>query len=182
MSSLPPAPPGPPVHITDKCVFFYGYELQIPEGRLQMWYPSSFRDPQYPGVRFQTGEHYVMYRKALAMDDWATAQRVSNAATPLEANRLGRQVKNFDGEKWRSMVDRVAEECNWLKFSQVEECRIALLGTGDKTLAEASPVDRNWGIGFRGDEAEGKEQEWGRNLLGQALMRVRDRLKEEAKM
>lgn len=30
------------MHITDKYVFFYGHELQIPESRLQMWYLASF--------------------------------------------------------------------------------------------------------------------------------------------
>jgi len=46
-------------------------------------------------------------------------------------------------------------------------------------LVEGSPVDRVWGIGFRGDEAEGKEEEWGLSLLGKALMRVRERLRRE---
>jgi ribA/ribD-fused uncharacterized protein len=100
----------------------------------------------------------------------------------MEANRLGRQIRDFDSEKWRSMVDEIAEECNWLKFSQIEEGRDALLATGHKTLAEASPVDRNWGIGFRGDEAEGHENEWGKTILGQALMRVRARLRHETEV
>ena len=179
MSSLPPAPPGPAVHITDKYVFFYGYELQIPEGRLQMWYPSSFTDLKYSGIRFQTAEHYVMYRKALTFDDKTTADRILIAATPREANKLGREVQGFKPDVWRSKVDDIAEECNYLKFSQVWECKVALLETGDKTLAEASPVDRNWGIGFAGDKAEGHEEEWGRNLLGKALMKVRERLRKE---
>jgi len=174
----PGAPPS--VITTPSHVFFYGYELQLPEGHLQQWYPSSFTDPTYPHVRFQTAEHYIMYRKAVAMDDAETANRIATtAATPAEARRMGREVRGFKPDVWRGMVEKVAEEGNWLKFSQVEECREALLGTGDKVLAEASPEDRIWGIGFRGDEAEGKEAEWGRNLLGKALMKVRDRLRGE---
>lgn len=113
------------------------------------------------------------------MDDGDTARRVLNVATPMEANRLGREVKNFEVDRWRGMVDDVAEQCSWLKFSQVEECRTALLGTGDKVLAEASQVDRNWVIGLAGDQADGREPESGRNLLGHALMRVRERLRGE---
>lgn len=120
-----------------------------------------------------------MYRKALAMEDTATAERVLLAATPAEAQRLGREVRGYDSELWRSMVEQVAEDATWLKFSQIEECKAVLLGTGDKILTEASPVDRNWGIGFRGDEAEGRESEWGRNILGKALMKVRERLRGE---
>lgn len=167
------------VHHTDTHLHFYGYELQIPESRLQNWYPSIFSDPKDPSIRFPTNEHYIMYRKALAMSDNATAARILKAATPTEAQKLGREVKNYDSKIWKEMVDQVAEDGNYLKFSQIEECRSVLLGTGEKVLVEASPVDRNWGIGFRGDEAEGREEEWGRNILGKALMRVRERLRKE---
>lgn len=120
-----------------------------------------------------------MWRKALAMNDQEVAGRVLVAATPSEANKLGRQIKSFDSAKWRGMVDQVAEDGSWLKFSQVQECRGVLLDTGDRVLVEASPGDRNWGIGFAGDKAEGNEEEWGKNLAGKALMRVRDRLRKE---
>lgn len=170
---------GPAVHKTSKYLFFYGYELQVPESRLQNWYPASFTDETNPSIRFATGEHYIMYRKALAMNDHETAARVLIAATPSEANKLGREIKSFDSAKWRGMVAQVAEDLGWLKFSQVKECREVLLGTGDRVLVEASPLDRNWGIGFAGDKAEGREEEWGKNLAGEALMRVRDRLRKE---
>ena len=114
------------------------------------------------------------------MGDKEVANKVLDAATPLEANALGREVKNFDGKKWRDMVDTVAEDVCWLKFSQVAECRKALLDTGNKDLVEASPVDRKWGIGFAGDEAVGNEKEWGQNLAGKALMKVRDRLRQDS--
>lgn len=120
-----------------------------------------------------------MYRKAVIMGDNSIAERILNAPTPKEAGKLGREVKYYDGDKWKDSVDEVAETCNYLRCTQIEECRQALLDSGDRVLAEASPVDRNWGIGFRGDEAEGKEDEWGRNILGKALMRVRDRLRKE---
>lgn len=173
---------GPAVHHTPTHVYFYGYELQLPESRLQNWYPSVFSDPKDPGIRFPTNEHYIMWRKAVAMNDRATADKILVAATPTEAQRLGREVKNYDPELWRRIVDQVAEDGNWLKFSQVEECRSALLATGEKGLVEASPVDRNWGVGFRGDEAEGNEDDWGRNILGKALVRVRGRLRKEGKI
>lgn len=174
-------PYGPAVYHTPTHVFFYGYELQLSEARLQNWYPASFSDPKHPKIRFPTNEHYIMWRKAMAMDDSETASKILVAATPTEAQRLGREVRNYKPEVWQALVDQVAEDGNWFKFSQVEECKAALLATGDKKLAEASPVDRNWGIGFRGDEAEGNEAEWGKNILGKALERVRKRLRKEGK-
>jgi ribA/ribD-fused uncharacterized protein len=174
-------PYGPSVWYTDKHLFTYGYELQLPEARLQNWYPSSFVDPEDPSTRFQTMEHYIMWRKAMCFQDHETAKKILVAATPSEAQALGREVKNFCGSRWRKDVLGVAIDGNWLKFSQVAECREALLATGDRVLAESNPADRNWGIGFRGDEAAEHESEWGTNLLGMAQMRVRDRLREEGK-
>ena len=57
-----------------------------------------------------------------------------------------------------------------------ERLRAALLATGDTILVEASPYDRIWGIG-RGesDPLIADESAWrGLNLLGVALMKVRD--------
>jgi ribA/ribD-fused uncharacterized protein len=172
---------GPPVWYTDKHLFTYGYELQLPEARLQNWYPASFTDPKDTSTRFQTMEHYIMWRKAICFNDQETAEKILVAATPSEAQALGRQVKNFDGAKWRKTVPDVAEEGTWLKFSQIAECREALLATGDRVLAESNPADRNWGIGFRGDEAAENESEWGTNLLGKAQMKVRERLMKQEK-
>ncbi|GAB3993979.1 hypothetical protein GCM10028807_30610 [Spirosoma daeguense] len=54
-----------------------------------------------------------------------------------------------------------------------------MLNTKDRILVEASPVDRIWGIGLAADNdrAENPKLWNGLNLLGFALMEVRDRLK-----
>ena len=174
-------PYGPSVWYTDKHLFTYGHELQLPEARLQNWYPSSFTDPKDTSTRFQTMEHYIMWRKAICFNDRETAAKILVAATPSEAQALGRQVKNFDGAKWRKTVPDVAEEGTWLKFSQIAECREALLATGNRILAESNPADRNWGIGFRGDEAAEKESDWGTYDRGSSLMKVRERLMKQEK-
>lgn len=53
-----------------------------------------------------------------------------------------------------------------------------LLQTDDKVLVEASPVDAIWGIGFAADDDRADDPaRWrGLNLLGFALMQVRDEL------
>lgn len=54
-----------------------------------------------------------------------------------------------------------------------------MLGTGSRVLAEASPVDRIWGTGLAADHPRSTSPEhWpGLNLLGFALMEVRQRLR-----
>jgi len=54
-----------------------------------------------------------------------------------------------------------------------------LLNTNERILVEASPVDPIWGIGMAADHKEvNNPEKWqGLNLLGFALMEVRDELR-----
>lgn len=67
---------------------------------------------------------------------------------------------------------------NIAKFSQYPELKTYLLGTGDRILVEASPVDKIWGVGLaKDDDKIHNPNNWqGLNLLGFALMQVRDEL------
>jgi ribA/ribD-fused uncharacterized protein len=62
------------------------------------------------------------------------------------------------------------------KFSQNQALKDYLLATGDAILVEAAPRDRLWGIGMGENNPDVADQKkWkGRNLLGKALMQVRD--------
>ena len=68
---------------------------------------------------------------------------------------------------------------NWHKFSQNRELREFLLSTGDSVLVEASPYDAIWGIRLAASSPEAQDpMKWrGQNLLGFALMEVRDELR-----
>lgn len=69
---------------------------------------------------------------------------------------------------------------NTLKFTQHPELRAALLQTGSRLLAEASRFDRVWGIGYGEADAEQHHpKNWGLNLLGKAIMEVREALRKE---
>lgn len=46
----------------------------------------------------------------------------------------------------------------------------------DVSCTQASPTDRIWGVGYDAAKAEANRSDWGQNLLGNALMRVRNRL------
>ena len=67
---------------------------------------------------------------------------------------------------------------NLLKFSQNEHLKEFLVNTGNRILVEASPTDRIWGIGMQqGEPGIEAPKKWnGLNLLGFALMEVRDEL------
>lgn len=168
-------------------VYFLGHEGTNPHITLSQWFPSPFTGPRNPyssppdnhPVTFPTAEHFMMYHKALLMNDTEIAGEVLDPenAHPSRAKALGRKVRNFDKEVWNEHADRVVEEGNVRKFGQREEMKAVLLGTGEKVLVEASPEDRIWGVGFNRDQAKGREAEWGSNRLGKALMKARERLR-----
>ena len=86
--------------------------------------------------------------------------------------------KNYKDKIWASRRYQAMVDALTAKFQDPELKRI-LLNTGDRILVEASPYDRIWGIGlseqspFIYDEKNWK----GQNLLGKALMEVREKLK-----
>ncbi len=97
-----------PPKVTDKYVFFYGWEGPYPEVCLQQWYPSRFYDPDASSsggydndeepqdntpLYFHTTEQYMMYWKALLMGDDEMALKIADCKTPAEAKGMGRQVR-----------------------------------------------------------------------------------------
>ena len=69
---------------------------------------------------------------------------------------------------------------NYANFTQNPTMKHHLLSTGNKRLAEASPLDPVWGIGLRADDprAKGPRQWRGEILLGVALSAVREEIRD----
>lgn len=120
-------------------------------------------------------EQYMMYEKARLFGDLASMKRIlgPEGRNPRTAKTLGREIKGFDVETW------LVEQGNYLKYSQNPDLTELLLSTGSKELVEAFPHDRIWGIGFGSNNAGTHVEEWGMNLLGKVLMRVRSRSRAE---
>lgn len=159
---------------------FWGHRArrpgQIDASVLSQWWPAAFN---VDGERFATAEHFMMAAKARLFGDSATRARILQAKSPGAAKALGREVMNFDEERWVQARFEIVVQANLAKFGQHQALKAFLLETGDKILVEASPVDRIWGIGLAKDDprAEDPRQWLGLNLLGFALMVVRERLK-----
>lgn len=167
-----------------KCVFFWGACINanprngyanLHKGCLSQWQKCSF---EIDGVSYSFAEQYMMAEKARTFGDDETLEKILAAKSPRKIKALGRQVKGFDGKKWDSIKFKVVVSGNMAKFSQNRELLSFLLGTGDATLVEASPMDNIWGVGLReGDRDILDPDKWkGENLLGKALMEVRSKL------
>jgi ribA/ribD-fused uncharacterized protein len=147
-------------------------------GCLSQWWPVTF---SVDGLSYPSAEHFMMAGKALLFGDAGIAERIRQAPDPGAAKALGRQVGGFDEQRWAAYRFDVVVTGNMAKFGQNAELRQFLLGTGDQVLVEASVRDTIWGIGLAaGDEQAACPGRWrGLNLLGFALMEVRQRLKAE---
>lgn len=162
-----------------KYVFFWGHEPEV-DGRvgrecLSQWWPSAFIED---GRSFSSAEHYMMAHKAWLFGDDECAERILAASHPGAAQRLGRTVQGFDQEHWSEERFGIVVRGNLAKFGQHSDLRAYLLGTRERVLVEASPVDQIWGVGLAADDSRvGEPSKWrGLNLLGFALMAARSEL------
>jgi ribA/ribD-fused uncharacterized protein len=139
------------------------------------WYAAPFA---VDGVRYATAEHWMMSEKALLFGDDAALAQVFAKDDPGAAKAAGRTVHGFDDVVWTRHRFDIVVRGNLAKFGQHLPLRDFLMRTGDQILVEASPVDPIWGIGLAAEDPRAQDpMHWrGLNLLGFALMAVRDAL------
>jgi ribA/ribD-fused uncharacterized protein len=166
-----------------KYLFFWGHQAapggEIGKGCLSQWWPVEFA---VDGMTYASAEHFMMAGKALLFGDAETAEQIIAAPHPHAAKELGRQVRGFDEARWAERRSDLVVAGNLAKFGQHPDLREYLLRTGDRVIVEASPRDQIWGIGLPADdERAASPAQWrGLNLLGFALMQVRQRLRTAA--
>jgi len=159
--------------ITNTHVFFWGLEFSN-------WYGCLFT---YKGKNFYNSEQAFMWEKALYFNDNTIAEEILHTSSPKVAKELGREIRNFNREKWSEVSYDIMIDVNIAKYTSDPYLEDILLSTGDKTIVEASPTDSIWGIGLHwSDDKVLDESKWqGQNLLGKALMEVRTKLQNNGK-
>lgn len=120
----------------------------------------------------------MMAGKARLFNDEEVLEKVLAAPSPDMAKKYGRMVKGFSAEAWDKQKFTLVVQGNYHKFLQHKKLGAFLQGTQDRILVEASPLDNIWGIGLAADapDIENPSTWKGHNLLGYALMEVRDQL------
>ena len=154
-------------------LFFYG-TCDI----YSQFHPATFT---VDDVSYTCCEQYMMHQKAVLFGDDEHALKILMETEPRKIKAFGRQVRNFDDKVWVEKCRDIVFKGNLAKFSQNEHLKEALLKTGDRVIAEASPSDRRWGIGLSEKDWRSQDpSQWrGSNWLGEAIMRVRQNLREE---
>ena len=118
------------------------------------------------GKRWPTSAHYFQAQKFAGEPD---EEEVRMAAKPAQAAGMGRDRKRSLRRDWEAVKERVMLDALRAKFTQHEDLKAVLLGTGDAKLVEHTANDAYWGDGGDGS---------GKNRLGQLLMRLRDELRQ----
>lgn len=144
-------------------------------GYLSNWYPSCFA---MDGIVFSSVEQFMMYRKAICFHDNNIADQILETDDVGRIKDLGRRVSGYNDNYWNGVRQLVVYEGLFAKFSQNDKLKVQLMATGNSVLAECAVKDRIWGIGLSMNDPDRLDREkWkGQNLLGYALMMVRDRL------
>lgn len=140
-------------------------------------FEAKFRDEV---LKFTCAEQFMMFMKAVTFKDEQTMKKIIESPyDPKFYKAMGRKVKNYDDAKWASVRYQYVVMGNKLKFGQNPRLKQTLINTGDKVLVEASPYDAIWGVALAsGNPLLKNPRTWkGTNLLGFALMEVRDLLK-----
>ena len=144
-------------------------------GYLSNWYLSQFSVDE---ITFSSMEQYMMYKKAVCFQDYDTADRILETEDVSQIKKLGRKVSNYDENSWNGVRQIAVYRGLLEKFGQNDELKKLLLETGDSVLAECAVKDRIWGIGLSMTDPDRLDRVcWkGQNLLGYALMMVRETL------
>jgi len=170
-------------HYNDKYIFFT-------KSFLSQWY-GSFRgqecffvtrfDNGMPSVQVNCAEQAMMVHKAALFGDYDAIKGILSTTNANNQKKIGRRVKNFDQKIWDEKKFEIVTKINIEKFSQNEDLKKLLLDTKNKTLVEAAPWDKIWGIGMDIDHPYIlEESQWkGSNLLGKALMQTREFFKRQ---
>ena len=132
------------MRVTDTHVFFWGSFMS------NFWLcPIELtKEMAVPGLSFNCSEQAYMVEKAAFFKDEETLEKMLLCEDGASVKALGRQVKGFDEKTWYDIsYYKMLRVCK-AKFTQNLELGKRLLATGNRTLVEASPTDKIWGIGF----------------------------------
>jgi len=152
----------------EEFVLFWG-------GEFSQWYTA---DMFIDGKKYNCCEQYMMAEKARTFSDQISLEKIMSSKDPREQKAIGRKVANFNADVWNAISRKVVYKANMAKFCQNYDCFEVLMETGNKTIVEASPYDKIWGIGLAEDDPRALDRsQWqGTNWLGEVIMKVRDTL------
>jgi ribA/ribD-fused uncharacterized protein len=159
-------------------IYFYGSQNEF--YYMSNFYSTNFIDENK--IKYNCSEQYFMYHKCLLFDinNTEILNKILTTSIPYKIKSYGRQVKNYNDKVWQEKRYNIMLDALRLKFNQNIIIKQKLLKTFPKILYEASKYDKIWGIGYDSTDAINIDKnKYGLNLLGKALMEIRNELNQE---
>jgi len=141
-------------------------------------------DLEYNGTVYQSAKQAIYAEIAKAFHDDANLKMIMIAENP---DAIVYELKNIPGDadvnepKWNDLLNRYIYDINLIKFKKYPELGQRLLQTQKANLGAYLPNDNQLGIGISIDNIQSKDPiNWtGQNLLGKALMSIREQIRSE---
>ena len=141
---------------------------------MSMFSNSKFKEDD---LIFNCCYQYVIYMKLLLFDPFNNKliDKLLKEKEPSNLKKLNKLIKNIDDKLWEKNKYDIIVMGYELIFNQNVKLKKKILKTKNKQLYKISKNDRELGIGFNTKNAlKTDKKEYGQNLLGKALMEVRN--------
>lgn len=142
---------------------------------------------EFNGTMYNSAKQALAAELAKGFNDEQNLQRIMTAESPQE---ITYQLSDVPGEadanepKWNDLTKRLLYDINIVKFNQYPELAGRLLETKNAQLGAYIPDDNLLGIGISLDNVQSLNPvNWtGQNLLGKALMDIRQKIRSDQEM
>src|SRR5438046_1458971 len=114
------------------------YRVNEPYGEFSNFSPHPF---ELKGKRWPTSEHYFQAQKFAGTEH---EEAVRACKRPADAASMGRSRKLPLRRDWERAKDQIMLDVVRAKFTQHDDLKAILLGTGDAKLVEHTANDSYW--------------------------------------
>lgn len=148
---------------------------ELSASAFNMWYEAPFKVGE---LEYRTVRQYFLAEKAKTFGDEETRMRIIESDDSEEMESLAASVKGFDANVWEEVKYAVMLVGNYHKFWNNNDLKKMLMDSGNSVIVYTDRDDLLWGIGMDTSDTRAYTPElWqGRNLLGFAMMELRDHL------
>jgi len=139
---------------------------------------------EFNGTMYNSAYQAIAAEIAKSFNDKDNLQKIMIAESPDDINY---KLENVSGDaeinetKWNDLTKQLLYDVNIAKYNQYPELAARLLETKNATLGAYIPDDNLIGIGLSIDNIQAKNPvNWtGQNLLGKALMDIRQKIRSD---
>lgn len=139
---------------------------------------------EFQSTIYQSAKQAIYAELAKLFGDQSNLEKIMSAETADEITYSVKNISNEDESKWNEAMTKLIYDVNLAKFNQYTELSGRLIETKNAILGAYEPNDSLIGIGIAPENPLSKNQiNWtGQNILGKALMEIRETLKKQREM